>query len=207
MPIWRLQVSWLYDTAAAKDKVVITPHFNDVGATTDPQNLCDDLLAGLQTITNHAGEVQVKAYDAQGSVPVYPEGDAIVHKGTPTAVNYPRELAVCLSFYGERNVKRQRGRLYLPLYYLGLSAPGLRPSLPIAKIDATKDLFANLGGPDVDWCVYSRVLNKAFSVTDWWYDNEWDIQRSRGGRGLQRMQGVTSEARGGSVQGELVSLV
>lgn len=204
MPIWRLQVSWQKDTAAPRDRMVITPHFNDVGATTDPQNLCDDLLAGLNTITPTTGELRVKAYDAQGSVPVYPQGDSVINVGATQATANPRELAVCLSFYGERNVPRQRGRLYLPAWFLGTGTSTLRPSVPIGKMDALIPVLTGLGGPDVDWCVYSRRLDHAFSVTDWWYDNEWDVQRSRGSVGTSRIKGTTTEA---GLRGEEVPLM
>jgi hypothetical protein len=194
MPIWRLQVSWQLDTAAPRDGVIITPHFNDIGATTDPQNLCDDMLAGISTILPSTGEIRVKAYDAQGSVPVYPQGDSIINKGLPHTTTKPRELACCLSFYGERNVKRQRGRLYIPASLLALDTNNLRPVTPIAKMSALVDLFTGLGGADVDWCVYSRLMNHAYSVTNWWYDDEWDIMRSRGLRPTTRVVGTTTEA-------------
>jgi hypothetical protein len=196
MPIWRLQASWQLDTALPRDKVVITPHFDDKGATTDPQNLCDDLLSGILAITPFAGEVQVKAYDAQGTVPVYPQGDALVQKGLSASWAAPREIAVCLSFYSQRNVKRQRGRLYMPAGFLGQVSLGLRPPSPLPKMESMVTLLKDLGGVDVDWCVYSRVLDRAFPVTNWWYDNEWDVQRSRGGRSTLRVLGTTSEAAG-----------
>jgi hypothetical protein len=194
MPVWRLQCTWQIDSAAPKDKVMITPHFNDIGATTDPQNLCDDMLAGLETIKSTTGEVQVKAYDAQGSIPVYPQGDAIVRKGAVQATTYPRELAVCLSFYGERNVKRQRGRIYVPLFFTTPSSVGLRPDTTQTALESLATLFQGLGGADVDWCVYSRRMDHAYSVTNWWYDNEWDVMRSRGLKGTSRVLGTTSEA-------------
>jgi hypothetical protein len=194
MPVWRLQTSWQLDTAAPKDRVVITPHFNDVGATTDPQNLCNDLLAGLESITPTTGEVKVTAYDAQGTVPVYPQGEAIVRKGAVHPSALPRELAVCLSFYGERNVPRQRGRLYIPCFFLGIATASNRPSIPIAKMTQLVPILTGLGGPDVDWCVYSRTQDHAHSITNWWYDNEWDVQRSRGGVGTSRILGTTTEA-------------
>jgi len=194
MSIWRLQCTWQYDTAAPRDRVTITPHFETLNPAPDIQQLCEDLLAGLQGIKNHTGEVQVRGYDAQGSKPVYPQGSAIVNAGLPQSVNNPREIAVCLSFYGERNVKRQRGRLYMPLYFLSLSSNTIRPVPPIPEMQAVAELFQGLGGVDVDWVVYSRLLDRAFPVTDWWYDNEWDIMRSRGGKGTTRVTGTTSEA-------------
>lgn len=175
---------------------MITPHFNDIGATTDPQNLCDDMLAGLSTIFPTTGEIRVKAYDAQGSKPVYPQGDAIIRKSATMATAAPRELAVALSFYGERNVKRQRGRVFIPAYLLGANTSSLRPTGPYTKMTDLVGLFTGLGGADVDWCVYSRLLKHAYSVTNWWYDDEWDVMRSRGLRPTTRVTGTTTEASG-----------
>jgi hypothetical protein len=185
--------------------MMVTPHFKDVAGSADPQSLCEDMLAGLEAITPITGEVRVTAYDAQGTKPVYPEGDAIVRTGQVHATSNPRELAVCLSFYGERNVPRQRGRLYMPLFFVGVSALGLRPPHAIAKMSQYVDLLKNLGGVDIDWVVYSRTLNEAFSVTDWWVDNEWDVMRSRGLKGTARTLGTTDEARGATRTVPLVS--
>lgn len=200
MSIWRLQCSWQYDTVAARDAMVITPHFEVLNPNPDVQQLCEDMVSGLQGITNSTGEVRVKGYDAQGSKPVYPEGDAVVNAGLMQSTGVPRELAVCLSFYGSRNVKRQRGRLYLPAHFLGVNVSAKNPATPIAKLASLANLFQGLGGVDVDWVVYSRILDRAFPVTNWWYDNEWDVMRSRGQRSTSRVTGTTSEAFGSEVE-------
>jgi hypothetical protein len=51
--------------------------------------------------------------------------------------------------------------------------------------------LANLGGVDVQWCVYSPTTpgdmsDKFKQVTRGWIDNEWDTQRSRGLRATLR---------------------
>jgi hypothetical protein len=189
-----MQCTWQYDSAAPRDRVMITPHFNDTGAGSDPQGLCDDLLNELMGITPGSGEVRVTAYDAQGSKPVYPAGTSVANETQVQNTTAARELALCLSYYAGRNIPRRRGRLYLPLAFLGVTGASLRPTMPVAKMPTLADAFANLGGVDVDWCVYSRFDNKAYSVTNWWYDDEWDVVRSRGLKGSTRVQGTTSEA-------------
>ena len=207
MGIWRLQASWQLDTVAARDRVTINPHVEILNPAPDMQQICQDLLTGLEAITPTTGEIRVKAYDAQGTVPVYPQGDAILRTGLAHPVNGPREVAMCLSFYGSRNVKRQRGRIYLPFWFVGANLTQIRPTIPNTKIASMASLLQGLGGVDVDWVVYSRLLDKAFPVTNWWYDNEWDIIRSRGGRGTSRILGTTSEATTSDYQGEAVELV
>jgi len=193
MPIWRLQASFLTDTAFPKDRMVITPHFDDAGALTNPQGLCTDLAAGLDSVFQMTGEVRVKAYDAQGTPPVYPQGEAVVQEGVVQATSMPRELAVCLSFFSERNIPGRRGRLFIPAGLIGATA-GLRPASPLTRMQPLVDLLTGLGGADVDWVVFSRRDNDAFPVTHWWYDNEWDVQRSRGIAATTRVQGTTTEA-------------
>lgn len=194
MPIFKLQCQIGGDSTLPRDQCVITPHFNDEGVGSDPQGLCDDLATALGTYFAGSRQVIVKAYDAQGTVPVYPVGEAIVNVGAAPISTLPREIAVCLSFYSVRNIPRQRGRLYLPLFALGLSGPGVRPATAVRdKVAALAPILGDLGGVDVDWCVYSRTTDTAHPVTNWWVDDEWDTVRSRGLRATTRTEGTTAE--------------
>lgn len=197
MPIWRLQTEFSADSTLPRDVLTITPHFDDGGALTDPQGLCDDLAAALDTWVG-TGERQIKvtAYDAQGTKPVYPQGEAIVNVGVAPASACMREVALCLSFYSQRNIPRQRGRLYIPAP-LWTVASGLtvRPSGPQRQqVMGLGPIFEQLGGVDVDWVVYSRADNDAYPVTNYWVDDEWDVVRSRGLRSTTREEASTSEA-------------
>lgn len=195
MPVWRLQAEIAADSTLPRDRITINPHFNDEDITTSPQSLCDDLAAALDTYLQIDTEVRVRAYDAQGTPPVFPQGEAIVKSGIAATLLVPRELAVCLSFYAERNLPRQRGRLYVPYGFLGFGGVSLRPSnLVRDKVGALAPILADLGGTEVDWCVYSRADNIARSVTNWWVDDEWDTVRSRGLRPTTRLEGTTTEA-------------
>lgn len=195
MPIWKLQTAIAADTTLPRDQLVITPHFRDEGALTDPQGLCEDWADAIGTWLPATRQVVVKAYDAQGTKPVYPQGEASRNLGTAPASNVPRELAVCLSYFSARNIPRQRGRLYLPLCVMGISGPGVRAAATVReKAGALAPLAEALGGVDVDWVVYSRADNEAYPVTNWWVDDEWDVVRSRGLRGVDRLTGTTSEA-------------
>lgn len=194
MPVWKMQVAWSVTTSLPRDRMVITPHFNDSGALTDPQNLCEDLADALETWAGSDGELRVVAYDAQGTPPVFPQGEVIRRPGTFKSMATPRELAMCLSFYSERNLPRQRGRLYIPSWAAG-GGLGLRPTaVQQEKLGDLAGIFTNLGGADVDWCVYSPTTDTAMPVTNWWVDDEWDIIRSRGLRSTGRLEGTTSEA-------------
>jgi len=193
MPIWKLQTQIWSDSTLPRDSFVITPHFNDQGVGSDPQQLCEDLAAVIDTWVGLPHQITVKAYDAQGTVPVFPAGEATINTGASSASATPREVALCLSFYGGRNLPRQRGRLYLPAPYLGPTAA--RPTLAqMNKVGTLAAGFADLGGVDVDWCVFSRTTDTAHAITNWWVDDEWDTVRSRGLRTVTRVTGVTTEA-------------
>ena len=192
MPVWKLQTYFQFDTAFPRDRMCITPVFDDRGITTDPQGLCEDLANALDTWTPGTMEIRVKAYDAQGSPPVYPQGDFVKNEGSTPATNTPREIALCLSFYGQHNRPRERGRLYIPGAAFGMTT-ALRPSAAnMTKVMALGPLFADLGGADVDWVVYSRANNDTTKVQNYYVDDEWDIVRRRGLRPVSRQKATTS---------------
>lgn len=195
MPIYRLQCSFACDTLLPRDRMVITPHFDVASPLPDLDALCEDLATALDTWDTAAHEITVKAYDAQGTPPVYPVGDAIRNVGASPATFGPRELACCLSFYAERNIPRQRGRLYIPAAMATPTSMGeIRPnSALMQKVADLAPIFGSLGGNDVDWCVFSRLNNTMRSVSHWWVDDEWDVMRSRGLRGSTRLTGTVSE--------------
>jgi len=138
----------------------------------------------------------VKSYDVEGTPPIFPDGEAVINEGVVDNTNDPREISLCLSFYSERNVPRQRGRVYCPIPAI-VRAAGVAILPTATQIDAVLDLgdiFKELGGTDVDWVVWSRADLQARPVTHYWCDNEWDVMRSRGLRATTREMRTTSEA-------------
>jgi hypothetical protein len=198
MPVYRLQCSFGADSQFPRDRMVLTPHFDVKGPNApNVDQLCEDLATALYAwaLPASAREVRVTAYDAQGTPPVFPVGDAVRGLGQAPLSTAPRELALCLSFFSERNLPRNRGRLYLPFTFLSSGSPVLRPtSGHQTKAAALVPIFTGLGGIDVDWSIYSRTDDQARPVTDWWVDDEWDIIRSRGMRPTARQTGTTTEA-------------
>jgi hypothetical protein len=197
MPLWRLQTEFAMDSVLPRDVLTLTPHFNDTGVGTDPQGLCDDLAAALDVWSGTGlRQITVTAYDAEGTPPVYPQGRTQLNTGLSPESNFPREVACCLSFFSERNIPRQRGRLYIPLVIISPAAQQIdgRPSQGLrTNIAELAPIFSDLGGVDVDWSIYSRVDALARPVTDWWIDDEWDTVRSRGLRATARTTGTTTE--------------
>jgi len=206
--IFRMQCSFAADSALPRDRFVITPHFRDRGGDPlsgdNPQGLADDLCEGLRvwlgTLNNPAREINVRVYNAEHisspSDPGFPLGEATVNAGVAPGSVVPRELAVCLSFYGDRNVPRRRGRLYIPATFLTTSAlSGARPATAVRDaVGALVPVLTGLGGIDVDWGVWSRADRAFHSATNWFVDDEFDVQRRRGLRPTTRTAGTTTEA-------------
>jgi hypothetical protein len=191
-----MQCEFGADSPLKRDRLVITPHFLDQGPTTDPGNLCQGLANGLSAWSASSREVRVTAYDALGGPPNSPLASKVVNENLFPATSGPREVALCLSFYSHQNEPRKRGRLYIP-WTMVLPANTPRPSSGTRdKVAELAPLFANLGGADVDWCVYSRADDEFKPVTHWYVDNEWDTVRSRGLRPTDRTSGTTNEAGG-----------
>lgn len=197
MPIYKMQCSFLADSALPRDNLVITPHFRDQGATSDPDGLCQDLAEALDAWCDGSPQIEVKAYDVQGTPPVYPAGRGIVNEGDMVLTGGPREVACCLSYYGTRNVPRQRGRLYVPWTLVQISGTltSTRPNQTTRQrvMQLTNALTA-LGGVDVDWGVWSPTTNLFWPTTNVWVDDEWDTIRSRGMRATTRDTGNVAEA-------------
>lgn len=188
MAIARAQISFPMDSALPRDEIVITPHFNGV---TNYQNLADDLLTNLKANAQIGASTpfKVKVYDAQGPKPNLPKGEA--HNGTGFSTSPAiRETALCLSFYAGINTPRNRGRLFIPFAFIGGST-GLRPTTTqqnnAGSFAAT---FSSGFDTGVEWCVYSRKLDSAAVVTNWFVDNEWDVVRSRGLGSTARVTGT-----------------
>lgn len=119
----------------------------------------------------------------------------------------PEEVALCLSYYTDRNLPSHRGRIYIgPLasgaanespvrpqagFMAALADGGTRLIGPLPEsFDATvisswdphgaaiTDPPAAATGV-VDWALFSRKLNTQVAIEHGWVDNEWDSQRRR----------------------------
>jgi|SRR3954468_486110 hypothetical protein len=192
MSIWRAQIILGADGPLPKDRMILTPHFKHTGPTIDVDGLCQDLVNGISTLTGNFREVRVKMYDAEAAKPVFPSADKQKNTGLFPAGTTPRELCLCLSYYADTNRPRRRGRLYLPMFMVG-GAAGLRPTTTQqTTAGGIVPVLSGLGGIDVDWVVWSRRDNAAHTVTNWYVNDEWDIQRRRGLRETARITGSTS---------------
>lgn len=196
----RARCSWQIGTMLPKDQVVINPTFrrqldvSDPTSGVDAQALADDLAAALNTWVNSTFKPQltVKLYDVQAPKPSFPLAEKVLNVGVAPSPDIPPELAITLSFYGDRNIPRRRGRLYIPALLLGSSTVGANVDIAKRqKVAALVPIFAGLGGANVDWGVWSTRDLAFHKAEHWWVDDEWDVQRRRGNRPTLRDQGTT----------------
>jgi hypothetical protein len=181
--IFLAKIGFQLDSAFPRDAVTINPcYFGD-----NAQGLADALKTNLMT-TSPVGATtpfRIRIYDAQKLPPSYPLAEASNGTGFK-ATTVPRELALCLSYYSTANRPGQRGRVYIPAYFLG-GTIGLRPSVPQrdSALAWTTTLGKSLPAAH-NLVVYSRKVKQSYGVDNTWVDDEWDIVRSRGLRGENR---------------------
>jgi hypothetical protein len=194
LPLYRMQMSFGGDTALLKDRIVNTFHLNDGGVGSDPENLATDAVAVFQQWYGTTRYASCTVYEVAGPPPHYPVAFHEVNNGQTPSSTGPREVALCLSYYAERNLPRQRGRIFLCVPFNNGITINERPSTPVQQL--VMDLgqsIADLGGVDVDWQVYSPTTQTSKNVTNIWCDNEWDTIRSRGLQPSNRLEATVDE--------------
>ena len=199
----KLRVAWQFKDMDAKNQAVINPCFRaqwnwlDPTAGTDAQALCNDLATALDAWDIAAGgQLTVTAYDLQGAKPNYPKAKKVIRPDTAAPVSVNPETCAVLSFFGARNVPRERGRLYIPAFIISGSGAvvggPLNDSTIRTKVGELVPIFANLGGANIDWIVWSTLRQAATRVENWFIKDTWGVQRSRRLKSTSRLTGTTS---------------
>jgi hypothetical protein len=197
MPRYRALVSTYKNTELAQDYITNTLYFNDTGIGTDAAGLAQDIaevFATYRSLPTGWNRVNCRLYDMAEPAPREIQGEhtaTVTVNGSPAG---PREVALCLSYYAERNLPRNRGRIYIGPWTNGQMTE--RPAAatgtdPLTILSNLRTLLANIGGVDVEWSVYSPttpggITEQFKKITGGWQDDEWDTQRSRGLRATAR---------------------
>lgn len=218
---YRAQVTVPHDSGIPRDAIVNTYAFRVEGsgdrdliaADIDSRltQFYDSFAAGLSSQYTWAAAT-VKVIDMTDELPRFPfyEATLTITEPATTQYDWPAEVAVCLSFQGERtsgvNMRRRRGRVYLGPFQVGTGDMQMVPSGLISPLVTAADDYlltptAPLGLSE--WAIYSRythfgvpvgtkldpdvheeipdALPASFvPVERCWIDNAWDIQRRRG---------------------------
>lgn len=182
--IFIAKIQFQLDSELPRDAVSINPcYFGD-----DPTALCNALKTNLLANTNVGATTpfKVRVYNAEKAPPSYPLAEASNGTGSK-GTGYPREVALCLSYYSTFNRPGYRGRVYIPLALIGGTA-GLRPSSTQMNTTLAYHNTLAKGLPaGHNMVVYSRKLAQSFGVSNFWVDDEWDTVRTRGTRATTRV--------------------
>lgn len=188
-------VSWGETAAEVKDWMSNTLYFSvDIA---DPAY--DDLAAAVLAAYVGAGwttgqKIEVRAYNMADAKP-RPERAYKTQTKAGIIPDGPHQVALCLSYYSERNLPRRRGRIYIGPW----SGPTTRPSTTaMASLITFGQALANVGGANVDWSVWSTMdasegKDASHSISNIWVDNSWDVQRRRQLEGTARQTAVINE--------------
>lgn len=186
------------DTNVPADAVVNTWGFSATAET--PAALesiraaLDAFYTGWQTFRSSKyvwDQTRLKVYDLSQATPRVPIFDEPLQLQADAAPNtLPQEVALCMSFQGERlsglNQARRRGRIYLgPFGSSAADTTGGRPSnsLITGLAAAAGGMYtASEAAIEWKWGVISEAdATPGFArVRDGWIDNAWDTQRRRG---------------------------
>ena len=215
MTIIRVQCNIPSDTALPEDDCINTWHFLTVGAAT-VADACDDAVLQLGVFyaaidANLAGgtasPLRLKCYDLADPEPRVPHLEVTSALTPSVGVNFPNEVAVCLSYRGEllsgTNPARRRGRIYIgPLTAAtGTQATGdMRPNSTFRNVlaNAASDIIVAGATADARWVVFSPTLAgpppwdsgtleaSSCDVQAGFIDDAFDTVRSRGVRTTTR---------------------
>lgn len=161
-----------------KNAVVNTLYFNVSGSVDEPdyETLGNDLWTIWVARTWVTGRfVDIRGYNMDDPEP---RPQKFIRRGVApgTRAEGVPQLAVCLSYYADRNLPRQRGRIFCgPM-------PGGYASVPTTTTTRVLELapaFAGLGGVNVDWSLWSPTTQTHTRINHAWVDDSWDIIRSR----------------------------
>ncbi len=193
----RVQVITRKAGALAEDHIVNTVFFDDFNLEpggTNWQSFANDVRERFRLRTSGIGlgyGVETKVYDLADAKPRPIKAVGAWAQGGQTASGaVPREVALCLSYFSERNLPRFRGRLYIGPWNFADERPN---TSQITSLVTLANDLANIGGIDVDWGLWSTTRNQFSKITAGWVDNEWDTQRSRGMKPTTRTNFTTNE--------------
>lgn len=105
----------------------------------------------------------------------------------------PTECAVTASFYGSRNLPRQRGRVYIGPLSIGsivvrANKATIADDLRITLAHAMRRMTQNGNTNQAEWHVISSAGATSHQVTHGWVDDAFDTQRRRGQEATRRTE-------------------
>jgi len=196
---------WSSASGLVDDQMVNTMHWQLGGtAETGGNNIRDlivdfydweldgDRVGNWLTSQSLTGDYVLEIYklsDPKPRVPWYTYSGNVDFDSSPAL---PAEVALCLSFQGEKvsgqPQARKRNRIYLGGFKSAANVNG-RPANELIQqmlFSAEHLMQAAQDSIDVNWVVWSQADNNFHFVDSGWVDNAWDSQRRRGLAPTQR---------------------
>jgi hypothetical protein len=181
----------------AIDHIVNTVHFDDFNVAiqggTDWQAFANDVRDVFRQrggIPNGYG-VETKVYNHADAKPKPVKATGVwIAANNAAGESVPREVSLCLSYFSERNIPRFRGRIFVGPWNGAVERPGAGQRQALLSL---ANGLEGIGGPDVDWGLWSPTRDAFSKITAGWVDDEWDTIRSRGQRPTLRTPFTTSE--------------
>lgn len=179
MPLTRWIISSQADASSpAEDAIVNTLYFNVSGSVDEPDytSLGNDLYTLWAAQPFAAGRfLDIRGYN-MGDPEPRPQKYRKTGLVTGSEQGGARQVALCLSYYADRNLPRQRGRIYTGPW---TNTDPYASSAQTDSVIALATSLAALGGLNVDWSLYSPTTGTNSRINHAWVDNSWDIIRSR----------------------------
>lgn len=129
----------------------------------------------------------IKVYEMSDPKPRVPRSTRTYTPSTYGSGFGPRESACCLSYYHlHPSIKTERGRIYVGPF----NASDMTEHVPLAMMQQILDLghgLFDIGGENVAHVVWSHKLQTSSVVQNYWVNSNWDVQRSRDTKEIQRI--------------------
>lgn len=148
---------------------------------------------------------KLKLYDRSAAIPRAPIASAtFTIPAASSGGALPEQIALCLSYFTDRNIKSHRGRIYVgPLAVAALNTSNARPfantllklkdaavrlatdgvpaaaAAVLASIGASTGISTTPEAAGVRWALYSPTLGTSVAINAGWIDDEWDGQSRR----------------------------
>lgn len=182
-----------------RDVVVNSWAFRNDGTSGPPETVAAEIASALDTYytANHQADpttiashidssvtgLEYRVYDLGQAVPREPhivESTAFTGgSGSPL----PGEVALCMSYFADRNLPRSRGRVYIgPLNTSTVDAVDslARPSAALVRNLRQGGEYLLNPTENLTWVLISQADAAAKVITGGWVDNAFDTQRRRG---------------------------
>jgi len=135
----------------------------------------------------------VKIYAASTTPPNYPIDESSFNLPSPPgAIEMPLEVALCVSYACDSATivprARRRGRIYISGWGETDNTAGRPVSTAYGGLVTAYEAWCDYVNADADFTasIWSRTNNSLYPIERVWADNEWDTQRSRGGKSTAR---------------------